>query len=147
MNCSFITIACSTTSDYVLKALPTISAEYVEFAEKLKSTFTGDPSFFAYNGDEEETQQDEEVLLKHLIYDVPNAYSITLRLAFQLLFYRWTFSTLIALHASSTALSCISYLLLHCCTSYDINLLSQLISKKKKSIDMFRNLCQSYYLL
>lgn len=63
INYSFISSTFSTTSDYVLKALPTISAEYVEFAEKLKSTFTGDPSFFAFNGDEEETQQDEEVLL------------------------------------------------------------------------------------
>jgi hypothetical protein len=104
MNCSFITTSCSTTSDYVLKALPTISAEYVEFAEKLKSAFTGDPSFFAYNGEEEETQQDEEVLLKHLIYNVPNAHSITLCLAFQLLFHRWTITTLIALHANITYL-------------------------------------------
>jgi hypothetical protein len=88
----------------VLKALPTISAEYVEFAEKLKSAFTGDPSFFAYNGEEEETQQDEEVLLKHLIYNVPNAHSITLCLAFQLLFHRWTITTLIALLANITYL-------------------------------------------
>ena len=53
----------STTSDYVLKALPTISSEYGERAEKLTSTFTGDPSFFAFNGDEEESPADEEVSL------------------------------------------------------------------------------------
>ena len=78
INCSFISTTCSTTSDYVLKALPTISSEYVEFAEKLKSTFTGDPSFFAFNGDEEETQQDEEVLFHHQIYYVPKSHSNSL---------------------------------------------------------------------
>ena len=57
----------STTSDYVLKALPSISLEYKEQAEKLTSTFTGDPSFFAFNGEEEDPAADEEVSCPNLI--------------------------------------------------------------------------------
>lgn len=53
---------CSTTDDYILKAIPKISQEYEEQAEKLTSTFTGDPSFFAFTGGEEEVEPvDEEV--------------------------------------------------------------------------------------
>ncbi len=40
----------STTSDYTLRALPPISAEYRSTADKITSAFLGDPSFFAYNG-------------------------------------------------------------------------------------------------
>ena len=67
MICPHRAYIISTTSDYVLKALPSISSEYVERAEKLTSTFTGDPSFFAFNGDEEESPADEEVTLNDLI--------------------------------------------------------------------------------
>lgn len=41
-----------TTSDYALKALPPISDEYKKQAEAIKTSFLGDPSFFAYNGEE-----------------------------------------------------------------------------------------------
>jgi len=43
-----------TTSDYTLKALPPISDDYKGKAEKIKTSFLGDPSFFAYSGEEEE---------------------------------------------------------------------------------------------
>lgn len=47
---------CSTTSDYTLKALPPISAEYRAEADKITSAFLGDPSFFAYNGEDPEPE-------------------------------------------------------------------------------------------
>lgn len=49
----------STTSDFILRAVPTISDEYQKEAEKLTMSFTGDPSFFAFNGEEEEAEQDD----------------------------------------------------------------------------------------
>jgi radial spoke head protein 9 len=39
--------------DFVLRAMPALKPEYIEQADKIKTAFTGDPSFFAYNGDEE----------------------------------------------------------------------------------------------
>lgn len=45
-----------TTSDYTLKALPPISAEYRAEADKITSAFLGDPSFFAYNGEDPEPE-------------------------------------------------------------------------------------------
>ena len=50
---------CSTTSDYVLRALPTLSADYQAQADKLFSAFTGDPSFFAFNGEETEPEPED----------------------------------------------------------------------------------------
>ncbi len=38
----------STTSTYVLQALPALSADYEAQAEKLTVPFTGDPAFFAF---------------------------------------------------------------------------------------------------
>ena len=46
------TIKYSTTSDFTLKALKPISDEYKLIAEKIIDSFTGDASFFAYNGEE-----------------------------------------------------------------------------------------------
>lgn len=42
----------STSSDYTLKAIKSISDEYKLIAEKIIDSFTGDASFFAYNGEE-----------------------------------------------------------------------------------------------
>lgn len=49
----------STTSDFVLRAVPFISDEYVNLASKIRIAFTGDPSFFAYNGEEEEPEPED----------------------------------------------------------------------------------------
>jgi len=43
-----------TTSDYTLRAAPTLSEEYETQADSITSQFTGDPSFMAYNGLEPE---------------------------------------------------------------------------------------------
>jgi len=48
-----------TTSDYTLRALPPISEEYRVQAEKITSAFLGDPSFFAYNGEDPEPEDPE----------------------------------------------------------------------------------------
>jgi len=48
-----------TTSDYTLRALPQISEAYKTQAEKITSSFLGDPSFFAYNGEEPEPEDPE----------------------------------------------------------------------------------------
>lgn len=40
-----------TTSDYTMKALPLIDAEYRAKAEGIKTSFLGDPSFFSYEGE------------------------------------------------------------------------------------------------
>jgi hypothetical protein len=50
---------CSTTSDFVLRAAPHISEEYTKLASKIRIAFTGDPSFFAYNGEEEEPEPED----------------------------------------------------------------------------------------
>ena len=49
-----------TTSDYTLRAVPILSAEYEAQAEKITSPFTGDPSFMAYGGLEPEEPTDPE---------------------------------------------------------------------------------------
>ena len=49
----------STTSDYVLRALPSLNAEYEAQAAKLTKTFTGDPSFFAFNGEDAEAEPED----------------------------------------------------------------------------------------
>lgn len=49
----------STTSQYTLKAFPSLSEDYSFQASKITSAFTGDPSFFAYNGEEEEEEQED----------------------------------------------------------------------------------------
>lgn len=49
----------STTSDFVLRAVPHISDEYTNQASKIRVAFTGDPSFFAYNGEEEEPEPED----------------------------------------------------------------------------------------
>ena len=49
----------STTSDYVLRALPTLSADYQAQADKLTIPFTGDPSFFAFFGEEAEPEPED----------------------------------------------------------------------------------------
>lgn len=49
----------STTSDFVLRAVPHISDEYINLASKIRIAFTGDPSFFAYNGEEEEPEPED----------------------------------------------------------------------------------------
>lgn len=43
-----------TTSDYTLRAMPQLSAEYEAQAETIFAPFTGDPSFMAYGGVEPE---------------------------------------------------------------------------------------------
>ena len=49
-----------TTSKYTLNILPTqLSPEYTAKAEALKVQFTGDPSFFAFNGEEAEAEDPE----------------------------------------------------------------------------------------
>lgn len=48
-------------SNYYLRALPPLSKEYEETAKSLTARFTGDASFFAYNGeDPEEPEPDPE---------------------------------------------------------------------------------------
>lgn len=48
-----------TTSDYVLRALPMLSADYQAQADKLSIPFTGDPSFFAFYGEEAEAEPED----------------------------------------------------------------------------------------
>jgi len=43
----------------VLRAVPHISDEYTNLASKIRIAFTGDPSFFAYNGEEEEPEPED----------------------------------------------------------------------------------------
>ena len=52
-------VVCSTTSDFVLRAAPYISEDYENQASKIRIAFTGDPSFFAYNGEEEEPEPED----------------------------------------------------------------------------------------
>jgi len=49
-----------TTSDFVLRALPTITEEYETLAGNIRVAFTGDPSFFAYNGEDPEEPEQED---------------------------------------------------------------------------------------
>lgn len=53
-----------TTSDYILRALPELSADYAAKAEAISTkftTFTGDPSFMKFNGDEEDDDPEAPV--------------------------------------------------------------------------------------
>ena len=59
-----ITTLFSTTSDYTLKAAPPISEEYTAIASKITTAFLGDPSFFAYNGEEAEAEHELLVLVR-----------------------------------------------------------------------------------
>jgi radial spoke head protein 9 len=45
-----------TPSDYLLRAVPALTSEYETQAATLSQRFTGDPSFFAFNGEEEEAE-------------------------------------------------------------------------------------------
>lgn len=51
--------SCSILSDYVLRAMPVITEDYAALASKITVAFTGDPSFFAYNGEEEEPEPED----------------------------------------------------------------------------------------
>ena len=44
----------------MLKAFPVVTDEYAQQAIKITSAFTGDPSFFAFNGEDPDEQVDEE---------------------------------------------------------------------------------------
>jgi len=48
-----------TTSNYVLRNFPQQKAGYEDQASKIITAFTGDPSFFAYNGEEPEPEDPE----------------------------------------------------------------------------------------
>lgn len=50
----------STSSDFTLRALPYLTEEYTKQAEKITSAFLGDPSFFAYNGEDPDAEPEEE---------------------------------------------------------------------------------------
>lgn len=50
----------STTSDYTLRAMPHLPEDYVKQAQALFVPFLGDPSFFAYKGEEAEEPEDPE---------------------------------------------------------------------------------------
>jgi hypothetical protein len=49
----------SITSDYTLRAMPHLPEDYVKQAEKISEAFRGDPSFFAYNGEESEPEPED----------------------------------------------------------------------------------------
>ena len=50
-----------TTSDYTLRAFPSITAEFEKQAKEILTLFEGDPSFFKYSDDlEEEVPEDDE---------------------------------------------------------------------------------------
>ena len=46
-------------SDYLLRAVPPVTEEYAATASDIRGRFTGDPSFFAYNGVEAEEEDPE----------------------------------------------------------------------------------------
>ena len=46
--------------DYILRAVPALSLEYEKQASTINVKFTGDPSFYAFNGDEAEDDADPE---------------------------------------------------------------------------------------
>jgi hypothetical protein len=39
--------------------MPVITEDYAALASKITAAFTGDPSFFAYNGEEEEPEPED----------------------------------------------------------------------------------------
>jgi len=47
------------TNDYTLRAMPPLTEEYAKQAEKITTAFLGDPSFFAYNGEDPEPEDPE----------------------------------------------------------------------------------------
>ena len=47
-------------SDYLLRAVPPLSAEYEKTAQALTQRFTGDPSFFNFSGAEEDEAEDPD---------------------------------------------------------------------------------------
>ena len=49
----------STSSDFTLRALPHLTEDYAKQAEKITAAFLGDPSYFAYNGEEPEPEDPE----------------------------------------------------------------------------------------
>ena len=53
-------IVFSTTSDYQLRQMPNNNAEYDSRAKVITSLFVGDPSFFAFNGDETEAPASDD---------------------------------------------------------------------------------------
>lgn len=50
----------STTGDYTLRALPSLSEAYESQAQALSVRFTGDPSFFNFSGADEVEEEDPE---------------------------------------------------------------------------------------
>ncbi len=48
-----------TTSDYTLRAMPHLPEDYVKQAAVITTAFLGDPSFFAYNGEDPEPEDPE----------------------------------------------------------------------------------------
>lgn len=53
------TVSFSITSDYTLRAMPHLPEDYVKQAEVITTAFLGDPSFFAYNGEDPEPEDPE----------------------------------------------------------------------------------------
>lgn len=48
-----------TTSDYTLRAMPHLPEDYIKQAAVITTAFLGDPSFFAYNGEDPEPEDPE----------------------------------------------------------------------------------------
>lgn len=46
-------------ADFVLRAMPALSEEYITQADAIKTAFTGDPSFFSFNGEDPEAEPDD----------------------------------------------------------------------------------------
>eukprot|EP00981_Chlorochromonas_danica_P003953 scaffold748_cov176-Ochromonas_danica.AAC.7 len=46
-------------SDYTLRLLPHLPEDYIKQAQKIRTAFLGDPSFFAYNGEDPEPEDPE----------------------------------------------------------------------------------------
>ena len=51
-------------SNYYLRALPVLSKEYEDLAKAITKRFTGDASFFAFNGEDPEEPEPGELLYK-----------------------------------------------------------------------------------
>lgn len=49
----------STSSDYTLRSMPFLTEEYQKMAKNIFIPFLGDPSFFAYNGEDPEPEDPE----------------------------------------------------------------------------------------
>jgi hypothetical protein len=48
-----------TTSDFTLRAVPPLTEDYSKQASTITTAFLGDPSFFAYNGEDPEPEDPE----------------------------------------------------------------------------------------